>query len=257
MIEGIEERVRNLQLAAAAVLLHDRNGTYAEALLRAVKLLAEEPTSSSEPFNNMGYALRLYPLCLVLYTVYVCGVAGNHGDLLRRIGQIPLRARRRDTYSHISVAFFQLRQANPLFNHAFGQNLCEPITQRIRQIIGDHLGATLLDVSEPESFFRGEFVLALTHLDASMSLGKETGLMIPVPGLYLYVYEARQVIAELLREDPPWFAKLFTTPLGELLEAFDQNAPKAVTPYCMPTGLAGLSALAIYQETIAKRSTKN
>ncbi len=257
LIEDLEERTRNLQLAAAAILLLDRHGTYSEALFRVVKMLAEEPAPvSGVIFNSMGYALRFYPLCLLLYTIYVCGVAENHGDLLRRIGQIPLRIRNRESSSHISDAFFHLRRANPLFNHVFGHNLCEPITQRIRQIIGDYIGTTMPGVSEPEFFFRGEFVLALTHLDASMPLAKETGWLAPVPGLYLYLYEARHFIAELLREDPSWFGALYATPLGELLEAFDENAPKAVSPYCVAAGLAGFSAHATYQEAADRRNAK-
>ena len=80
IIEEIEEKTRELQLSVATIMLNDGKSTYADVLLRVIKLLAkvtEVPTGT--PSNRIGQSLRYYPLGLILYTVFVCGVATGRG----------------------------------------------------------------------------------------------------------------------------------------------------------------------------------
>ena len=161
----------------------------------------------------MGHALRYYPLGLILYTIFVCGVAAGRGDLLRQVLEIPLkRSARKEPLAYPRPFLLLVRARKALFNDAFTQTWCEPIAQRIRQVINDRIGEMMAEFSEPEFFFRGEFVLALTPIDLSTTNGLAVADRAPLPGLYLYMQEAYDVIEGLLLEHPDWLDKFYKNP---------------------------------------------
>lgn len=249
IIEDIEEKTRTLQLSIATIVLNDRKNVYTDALLRAIKLLAhaiESPPGT--PYNRIGQALRYYPLGLILYTVFVCGVVVGRGDLLKKVLEIPLKHQMRDGTSHITEILYYWYDAKHFFNHAFSQRWCEPISTRIRQIIGDRVGEMITDLSEPEYFFRGEFVLALTHIDLCITAGEAKEHSVPYPGVYLYFHEAHGPIRQLILENPEWFKKLYSNPLADIFTLFDQNANKAVASNCFGMALHGLNAKETYEK---------
>ena len=193
IVEILEEKTRSLQLSLATIVLNDRSNAYTDALLRAVKILAKTPEMpNGMQYNTTGEAVRYYPLGLILYTIFVCGVAAGRGDLLKQVLEIPLKRSRRRDPEHILELFYYWHDARALFNDAFSQTSCEPIAQRIRQVINDRVGEMFAEVSEPEFFFRGEFVLALAHIDLNITGGSAVEYQVPLPGLYLYMHEAYQ-----------------------------------------------------------------
>jgi hypothetical protein len=251
IIETLEEKTRPLQLSLATIILNDRNETYTDALLRAVKILSktiEVPTGTT--YNSMGEGVRYYPLALLLYTIFVCGVAVRRGDLLKKVLAIPLRRSGRRQTEHILDLFYRWRGAGALFNDAFSQRWCEPMAERIRQVINDRIGEMFGEFSEPELFFRGEFVLALTPIDHSITIGSAGGEPTPLPGLYLYIEEAYEVIEEFLVERPDWLAKFYNSPMDEILRIFDRNASKAIAPNCIAIGLHGLRTADFYRQSL-------
>ena len=131
-------------------------------------------------------------------------LALTRGDVLKQVLDIPLKDQRRNATSHITEVFFYLYDAKALFNDAFAQRWCEPIAQRVRQVINDRVGEMITDLSEPEYFFRGEFVLALTYIDVGMSGGEPVDSRVPLPGLYLYMHDAHEVVTGLLLDHPDW-----------------------------------------------------
>jgi Putative DNA-binding domain len=251
IVEGLEEKTRSVQLSLATITLNDHDGTYTDALLRAVKILAKTlEVPSGTPYNRMGQAVRYYPLGLILYTIFVSGVAAGRADLLKQVLEIPLKRPGKKEAAHILDLFYFWYDAKALFNDAFTQTWCEPIAQRIRQVLNDRIGEMMAEFSESEFFFRGEFVLALTPID----LGTTNGLAVadrgPLPGLYLYMQEAYEVIEGLLLEQPDWLDKIYKNPLDEILGIFDQNASKAVAPNCMAIGLRGLRTAEFYGQSL-------
>lgn len=251
IVEILEEKTRSLQLSLATIVLNDRSDAYTDALLRAVKTLAKATeVPSGTTYNSMGPALRYYPLGLILYTIFVCGVAVGRGDLLKKVLEIPLRRSGRREPWHILDLFSHLYSAGALFNDAFTQRWCEPIAQRIRQVINDRIGEMLAEFSESEFFFRGEFVLALAHIDISITSRLSVDYQVPLPGLYLYMEEAYEVIEGFLLEHPDWLDKFYKNPLDEILGIFDQNASKAIAPLCIAIGLRGLRAAEFYRQSV-------
>lgn len=259
IIEDLEARTQNLQLSVATIVLNDKKGEYTEALLRALKILAKAVDAPiGVPYSQIGTALRYYPLGLILYTIVACSVAANRGELIRKVLAISLVHRRRDgTTASIAYIFYHWYEARVFFNHAFAQRWCEPIAQRIRQIIGDRISEMATDITEPELYFPGEFVLALAGIDMSMSRSAEAEHRVPLPGLYLYVSEAEGPIENLLRDHPDWFDKIYDHPMNEILDSFDRNAGKAVAPSCIGLGLHGLNTLALYEESLKRKPTKS
>jgi hypothetical protein len=254
IVEDLEERTRSLQMSVATIMLSDSRGVYTDPLLRSIKMLAkvtEVPTGI--PFNRLGEALRYYPLGLILYTAFVCGVAADRADVLKQILAMSLKPPRGQDRSNITRTFFAWYDAKALFNEALGQRWCEPISQRIRQVINDRIGEMITGFSEPEYFFRGEFVLALAHVDDCINRGEAEKGRIPLPGLYLYVNEAYEVIETFVVEHPDWFEHFYRNPVDEILRMFDQNAHEVVSPNCFATGLRGLVTVKRYQESLARK----
>lgn len=257
IIEELEEKTRAFQMSIATILLNDHKGIYTDALLRALKILAkmvDAPSGTS--YNRIGIALRYYPLGLVIYTIFICGVAANRSELLRKVLDIPLRGRERSVSTHITEIFFFWYEAKILFNDAFTQKWCEPIGNRIRQIITDRIGELIPDFTEPEYFFGGEFVLALDGVDTSMKDGEDIEHQCPLPGLYLYFDEASDVVRAFLLEHPDWFERFYNRPINEILDAFDRNANKMVSSACFGMGLRGLKASETYQESLQRKAKK-
>lgn len=254
IIDNLEERTRSLQRAIATIILKDHKRIYEDALLRSVRILAKTTdVPSGIQYNRIGQALRYYPLGLILYTIFACGTASNRDDILKQVLDVPLKHPGRGEKSHITDTFFYWYAAKSLFNDVANQRKCEPIVERIRQVIRDYVGEMITEYSEPEFFFRGEFILALAHIDAGIAKGKDAEQRVPGPGLYLYLIEAQNPIAEFLLDRPEWFDKLYKHPLNEILGAFDKNAHKMEESGCWATGLHGLKTLEIYQEALKKK----
>lgn len=256
-IEDLERRMQSLLLSIGIIVLRDAKGTYTDAVLRCIKLLAKATeVPSGVSFNKIGESLRYYPLGALLYTVIVCGVAAGRIDLMKKALSVPLRRRPSGNSAHISHTFFAWYYAREIVNHAYGTTLCEPLPHRIRQWIREHIGEMLPETSEPEYFFRGEFVLALSHIDASITEGQTPEHQTPSAGEYLYLHEAREPIESFLLEREPWFDSFYANPLKNILNRFDANAHLVAAPNCYSSGLYGLRAERAYEKARTKDSGK-
>jgi hypothetical protein len=223
-------------------------------VLRVFKTLARTGPSSGATFNQIGPALRDYPLTLLLYTAFVCATQTSNGDVLKRVLNIPLRQRAGDNRARILDVFFYVRRATQLFNTAFATRWCEPIATRIRQVLNDRIGELLPAIPESEYFFRGEFVLALTLVDRGISEKRPMEKIVPMPGLYLYADEANDAIREFVLERPDWLATLYRNPLPDILRLFDRNSNKAISFECFGTGLLGLNTSLLYESAVGSGS---
>ena len=257
IISDLEDKTQALQMSIATIMLSDSRGEYTDALLRALRILAKATdVPSGTQYNQIGVALRYYPLMLLLYTIFICGVVANRGNVLKQVLEIPIKHRQRNATSPITDIYFFSYEAKSLINDAYAQRWCEPIAQRTRQVIGDKIGEMITEFSEPEYFFRGEFVLALTNIDKSMSQGEEGDRRVPLGGLYLYMHEAHEPIMDFIAENPDWFAKLYNHPLNEILDMFDRNAHEMAGSGCIAIGMHGIKTVQAYQEMLQKKAKK-
>lgn len=244
-IGALEERVRPILSSVAIVLLDDRDGEFTSALLRVVKTLARTSIPIGTRFNQIGPALRDYPLVLLLYAAFVCGTQTNNGRILRQLLRIPLRRREGHGNENILNIFRGARRANGLFNTSFGTAWCEPIAVRARQVLSDTVAEMLPGTPEPEYFFRGEFVLALSGVDRGITEKVTEEQLVPLPGLYLYLSEANEAIRDFLLERPDWLGNLYLNPVSDILRVFDKSWQRAVSIYCI--GEYNLNASSVYE----------
>ncbi|MEY3783713.1 MAG: hypothetical protein RLZZ230_35 [Candidatus Parcubacteria bacterium] len=254
MFTELEERVKMFQVSVATILLKDTKGIYDEAFLKSLKILTKEieiPTGTQ--YNRIGKALRYYPLYIILYTIFVCGVASSRGKLLRQVLDIPLKHRERNVTSPITDVYFYAYEAKALVNDAFGQRWCEPLANRVRQLINNNISDMLTEASEPEYFFKGEFVFSLTNIEKCMSTGEDADHRVPLGGLYLYLHEAHDPILDLLQELPDWLTTFYKYPLNEILDMFDRNNNKMCEAGCFATGMHGVKTVDVYQEALRKK----
>lgn len=257
IIAHLEETTAVLQESIATIVLNDHKGIYTEALLRSLQVLARmNGAPSGVPYNRIGTAIRYYPLGLLVYTIFVCAVRTGRHELLRRVLDIPLKpAQKRNKSINLLHIFFFWHDAEALINNAFGQTWCAPLQMRTRQLISDRVSESMLDGTEPEYFFQGEFVLALAGVDMSILEGESAEYRVPLAGLYLYYDEAMDIIGEFLKEYPLWFETFYKSPLADLLTFFDLNAHKMASPNCIPLGLRSSSSgtATIYAESFKEK----
>lgn len=257
IITELEEKTRSFQISVATILLNDHKGIYTDALMRAVKMLAKiVDVPSGTSYNRIGTAIRYYPLGLIIYTIFICGVTANRPLILKKALDLPIRGPRGDTRTRVTDIFYLWYDARDLFNDAFAQRWCEPISQRVRQVTTDHIGDLFTEFTEPEYFFRGEFVLALTRIDQSIEDGENIDRQVPWPGLYLYLSEVHDIIVSFLNDPPSWFGEFYHQPMKEILDAFDQNAHKVISSGCFDSGLRNLKTSKIYEDSLQKRTRK-
>lgn len=250
IVVNLEEKTRALIVSVATIMLNDGSGVYTDSLLKTIRILAKTyDVPSGVQYNRIGEAIRYYPLWQVVYTAFICGTVAGRVGILKRILEIPLKCEKRKTTSNIMDTFFFLCGAKALFNDAFAQRWCEPIAQRIRQVIADTVGEMISELSEPEYFFRGEFVLALTNIDKCITNGEQEEHCVPLGGLYLYMYEGMDPIADFIVEKPEWFPQLYTHPLNKILELFDSNAAKVVASGCFADGMRGIKTADLFQQS--------
>lgn len=114
----------------------------------------------------------------------------------------------------------------------------------------------ITEFSEPEYFFRGEFVLALTNIDKDINNGKGTEHAHPLGGLYLYMHEASEPMMDFLMENPDWFPKLYSHPINEVLSIFDSNAHEMAGSGCIAIGMHGIKTAQTYQDALQKKAKK-
>lgn len=254
IIEDLEEITRSFQISVATIMLSDSKGVYTDGLLRALKVLAKvTDVPSGAQYNRIGESLRYYPLLLILYTIFTCGVAANRGDVLRHVLDMRLKYQRRKETLSIAYVYFLSYEAKAFFNDAFTQRWCEPIAQRIRQVLSDRVLEMVTDFTEPEFFFKGEFVFALKHIDDTMTDGEAVEHRTPLGGAYLFFYEAHDPITSLVTENPEWFAKLYDHPLNEILDMFDRNANKMAGSGCIAIGMHGVKTVDAHNEALKKK----
>jgi len=174
-------------------MLDDSDGLYTDSLIRAFRVLAQTGAPTGVTFTQPGVILRDYPLALLIYTAFVAGTVTMRGDVLKRILTVPVLERAGRAREPLAESLVRTRRARELFNTALETRYCEPMPLRIRQVLANTVGNRL--IPEAESFFCGEFVLALTLIDHRLTKKYPSDYLVPLPGLYLYTTEANDAIS--------------------------------------------------------------
>ncbi|MDF5707316.1 MAG: hypothetical protein PUP90_06450 [Nostoc sp. S4] len=225
-IEYLEAKSQPFLQIIARIIYHDHNSQYIPLLVRAFKIIANQALPSKNHFpDEKSRFIRLYPLALAIYVVFILGVQENRNQLLKEILSIQLN---RQKYSLpnlplTSTLTYFYHYSEPIFNTVLGGTYFVPVIERIKQVLLPWIDDFVLDADT--AFYQGEFVLGLGDIEAEKPEYLTDERILTLKGAYLYHHEAIQVISEFIHNSSQWLLDLYPS-LEQLLWIFDSTASK-------------------------------
>ena len=235
-IELLEQKSVSLLEAVAVVVQYDETEKLYEAVQKATAVLANDISAPpGVSITSAGEEMRAYPLVLLMQLISMLSITYKRTKLLRIILDTPFRDRVRNLPpAPIAYVVGRFRIVSDLFAVGVSGRSCEPISQRVYNIMLQMLSDSYITEDFVDAFYLGEFVISLAAIEGS----EEAELSeYPVPGLYLYASQAKSVLSALLVAPPKWFTDFYQISLTEILYTFDQRAPEMTNQRCFPQGL--------------------
>ena len=222
-IEYLEAKSERFVRILATIIHHDQNAQFITPVAKAFRTLARESVPINTACTYESRWVRLYPLALAIYTVFIVGVQEEREQLLRKV--LETRCNRQAAslpdLPIVYVLSYLDGYSRSIFNAALGTPYCAPVAERIKRILLPWLEELLLDADA--AFYQGEFVLGLADIEAPYYLSDEKRLSLK--GLYLYYPEARPILKAFLCDSSQWLVSLYPS-LEDLLDIFNTTASK-------------------------------
>jgi hypothetical protein len=222
-IEYLEAKSERFVRMLGTIIHHDHNAQFINSIAQAFGTLAREPVPINTACTDESRWVRLYPLALAIYTVFIVGVQQEREQLLRRV--LGTRCKRQPAPLQdlpiVYVLSYLDGYSRSIFNSALGTSYFAPVAERIKVILLPWLEELLLDADA--AFYQGEFVLGLANIEAPYYLSDKKRLSLQ--GLYLYYPEARPILKAFLCDSSQWLVSLYPS-LEDLLDIFDTTASK-------------------------------
>ena len=223
-IEYLEVKSERFVRILATIVHHSQNAKFITSIAKAFKILAKEPLPINTYFSQESRIIRLYPLALAIYAVFIVGVQEETEQLLRTILGIRChwQARSLPNPPLVYVLSYFDGYLHSIFNAVLGGSAYfVPVSERVKIILLPWLKELLLDADA--AFYQGEFVLGLASIEFSHYLLDEKRLLLP--GLYLYYPQAHPILTAFLHDYSQWLVSLYPS-LEQLLGIFDTTALK-------------------------------
>ncbi|WP_017313928.1 hypothetical protein [Mastigocladopsis repens] len=210
----------------ARMIYHDHNSKYVPSLVRAFKIIANQALPLKNKFlDEKSRFIRLYPLAIATYVVFILGVQEHRNHLLRNILNIQLN-RQSDSLPNLPLTCtltYLYYYSESIFNVTLGGNYFVPVIKRIKQVIVPWIDDFVLDSNT--AFYQGEFVLGLADIEAEKPKYFSNEKNLSLKGAYLYHPEAIRIINEFIRNSSQWLLDLYPS-LEQLLLNFDATASR-------------------------------
>lgn len=215
----IDVSERLVRLIAELIKL-DRQDKFHDILIKTLKIIAQDPVkmkngSSSYYLPGMP-EVCLYPLALVIYTVYIMGIEHEAIKLLQDIPKIPFRSERLELnyLPNILWMMYLMDELTTKFFRKINDSVV-PIPKSIENILRPWL-ENYVDFWE-DSWYKGEFILGLT-----MQSGYKYNVF---PTLYVYDDKAIDILENFIGEKQ--LLKELFPDIEDRLKLFDQLSPQA------------------------------
>jgi hypothetical protein len=225
-IEYLEAKSEAFMQIIARIIYHDHNSQYVPSLVRAFKIIANHALPSKNKFpDETSRFIRLYPLALATYIVFILGVQENRNQLLRDILNIQLN-RQLDSLPNLPLTCtltYLYHYSDSIFNTILCRTSSVPVIERIKQVLLPWIDEFVLDADT--AFYRGEFVLGLADIEAEKHEYLPEERILTLRGRYLYAFEAIPVIQEFIHNSSRWLLDLYPS-LEQLLWIFDSTASR-------------------------------
>jgi len=225
-IEYLEAKSERLVRSIATIVYHDQNAKFVAPIAKAFKILAKSHLPINTNFSDEGRYVRLYPLALVIYGVFIIGVQEEREQLLRTVLGIPWNRQVESLPNQplVCVLTYLYYYSRSIFNAVLGGTpYYAPVAKRIKRVLVPWIEELLLDADA--AFYQGEFVLGLADIEAERPSYFSDEKRLSLQGLYLYYPEARSVLIDFLHNSSEWLVNLYPS-IEELLKTFDATASK-------------------------------
>lgn len=221
-IEYLEAKSERFVRILATIVYHDQNAQFIIPIAKAFRTLAKQSVPLNTNFTDESRFVRLYPLALAIYTVFIVGVHEEREQLLRTVLKIQWD-RQANSLPNLPIVYvlsYLDGYSHSIFNAVLGGTpYFAPVAERIKRILLPWLKELLLDTDA--AFYQGEFVLGLADIEAPPYLSDEKRLSLQ--GIYLYASQARPILTAFLSDSSQWLVSLYPS-LEELLYIFDATA---------------------------------
>lgn len=222
-IEYLEAKSERFVRILATIVYHDQKAQFITLIAQAFRTLARESVPINTACTDESRWVRLYPLALAIYTVFIVGVQQEREQLLRKV--LGTRCKPQPAslpdLPIVYVLSYLDGYSRSIFNAALGTPHFAPVAERIKRILLPWLEELLLDANT--AFYQGEFVLGLADIETPYYLSNEKRLYLQ--GLYLYYPDAPPILKSFLCDSSQWLVSLYPS-LEDLLDIFDTTASK-------------------------------
>ena len=226
-IEYLEAKSERFVRILATIVYYTEDVKFLNLIVTALQTLARQPVSiNTTTFPDEGKFVRLDPLALAIYTVFIIGVQEEREQLLRKILGIQWNRQAESLCNQpiVDVLCDLDGYSHSIFNAVWGVNpYPAPVAERIKRILLPWLEELLIDTDA--AFYQGEFVLGLADIEATRPAHLSYEKCLSLQGNYLYHSQARPILQSFLRDSSQWLVSLYPS-LEELLHIFDATASK-------------------------------
>jgi hypothetical protein len=203
----LEAKSERLVRTLITIIHYGRNEEFLEVIAKSFRILTKNP--SPQNFNDTGVYIRLYPLALAMYAVFIIGIQTEKSRFLRTILNLSftwIAARENPRIILALICLFDLTGIMPI-----------SIIKRIKDILLSWINVDELSEDANATFWQGELVLGLACIEL-------TGQFL-LPGIYLF---GRQkgvdfVLKSFLCQKSSFLRELYQN-VENILEAFDNQA---------------------------------
>lgn len=223
-VEYLEAKSERFVRILATIVYHDQDARFVSTITKAFRILAKQPLPINTNFIDESRYVRLYPLALAMYAVFIVGVQEGRERVLRTILDIRW-SRKADSLPNLPLVcalIYLYDHSHSIFNAVLGGTpYYTPVPVRIQRILIPWIKELLFDADA--ALYQGEFVLGLADIEAKRPAYLSDGKRLSLEGTYLYQYKARRIISAFLHDSSHWLIDLYPS-LEELLKTFDETA---------------------------------
>lgn len=242
MIDASEKLVR----ISAELIKSDRQGRFNDIITRVFNLLTQDTIQYQGGYISYTPGVpgvRLYPLALMIYNLYIIGVNCKSTNLLKSIAKIRFRSKSSELNNQrlpgiLWQMYYRIETSN--FFKIIEPNVYYPIPASIENNLSNWLKGY---VDFPiDAYYCGEFILGLTMLDSNNEY--------LFPSRYLFMSSSKDVLQNFIMTEKRWLQELFPDDIESRLQTFDQLSSKVAQnfPWQRAYGFYG-NALNLYQES--------
>jgi hypothetical protein len=164
-LDSINKEAEIYWQSLAKLMLKDNESKYNEAIINSIQIISDYRIPIGISINDLGLAIRYYPLVVSLYIAFIIGAYKKKDELLKKFSELKLKSIFSKRLISILDALFEVRNAEIIFQvqHEQYPNMlwCDPIGSYIKSIFEQKINPYIDDyfflINSNKYFYIGEF----------------------------------------------------------------------------------------------------